>query len=264
MAVIRVEKTSNYTVMSNHHLRNKNLSLKAKGLISLMLSLPPNWDYSVAGLAAICKEGMTSIRSTLKEMEENRYLVRKRVNSEKGYFVYEYILYEIPEEPYTENTHTVNTHTDNLHTDSAYMGNDTQLSKDKVIKEKRIKEELRKEETNKEAVSVYDEILEEIEDEELKQLYRDYIDMRNTIKSPVSKRTLSMLVDRCARMANFDLNLQKEMIEAAVINNWKSVYLPDAKEKKKKDDSGGRIYNREQRYGKDGYDALKNSSFYNK
>ena len=88
MAVIRVEKTQNYTVMSNHHLRNKELTLKAKGLMSLMLSLPPTWDYSIGGLVSICKESHTSIRSALKELEQNRYLIRERINSEKGYFTY--------------------------------------------------------------------------------------------------------------------------------------------------------------------------------
>ena len=132
MAVIRVEKTQNYTVMSNHHLRNKEMSLKAKGLMSLMLSLPPTWDYSIGGLVAICKESHTSIRSALKELEQNRYLVRERINSEKGYFTYEYTLYEIP-------------HTENLHTDKAYAAkgrteNRTQIKKEKVKKEKINKE----------------------------------------------------------------------------------------------------------------------------
>lgn len=132
MAVIRVEKTQNYTIMSNHHLRNKEMSLKAKGLMSLMLSLPPTWDYSIGGLVSICKESHTSIRSALKELEQNRYLVRERINSEKGYFTYEYTLYEIP-------------HTENLHTDKAYTAkgrteNRTQIKKEKVKKEKINKE----------------------------------------------------------------------------------------------------------------------------
>lgn len=130
MAVIRVQKTENYTVMSNNHLRNKELSLKAKGLMSLMLSLPPSWDYSIGGLVAICKESHTSIRNALKELEENRYLIRKRVNTEKGYFAYEYTLYEIPL-PHTENLHAVNTHTEKRHTE-----NRTQISKEKINKDK--------------------------------------------------------------------------------------------------------------------------------
>lgn len=136
MAVIRVEKTQNYTVMSNHHLRNKNMSLKAKGLMSLMLSLPPQWDYSIGGLVSICKESHTSIRSALKELEQNRYLIRQRINNEKGYFSYEYTLYELP--------HTEKLHTDKAHTEKQHTENRTQLSKerkkkDKLNKEKEIK-----------------------------------------------------------------------------------------------------------------------------
>ena len=132
MAVIRVEKTQNYTVMSNHHLRNKEMSLKAKGLMSLMLSLPPTWDYSIGGLVSICKESHTSIRSALKELEQNRYLIRERINNEKGYFTYEYTLYEIP--------HTENLHTDKAKADKGRTENRTQIKKEKVKKEKINKE----------------------------------------------------------------------------------------------------------------------------
>ena len=70
MAVIRVNKSKNYTVMSNYHFKDKNMSLKAKGLLSMMMSLPDNWNYSVEGLVTICKESKTSIQSTLKELED--------------------------------------------------------------------------------------------------------------------------------------------------------------------------------------------------
>ena len=78
MAVFRVEKTKDFTVMSNHHLRNVSLSLKAKGLLSLMLSLPDNWDYTTKGLAHICKDGVDSISSAIKELEKQGYLTRRR------------------------------------------------------------------------------------------------------------------------------------------------------------------------------------------
>lgn len=73
MAVFRIEKTRDYTVMSNHHLRNTNLSLKAKGLLSLMLSLPEEWDYTTKGLARICKDGVDSICAGVRELEEQGY-----------------------------------------------------------------------------------------------------------------------------------------------------------------------------------------------
>ena len=77
-ATFKIEKPNDYTVMANHHLRNRKLSLKAKGLQSLMLSLPEEWDYSLKGLAAICKDGVDSISSTLRELEEAGYVSRKR------------------------------------------------------------------------------------------------------------------------------------------------------------------------------------------
>ena len=104
MAVFKIEKNKNYTVMSNYHLRDKNLSYKAKGLLSFMLSLPDDWDYSINGLTAISKEGVKSIQSILKELEENGYLIRNRINKSNGQFDYEYLIYE---EPYTHNRCTV-------------------------------------------------------------------------------------------------------------------------------------------------------------
>jgi hypothetical protein len=84
MAVFRVEKTNDFTVMSNHHLRNRSLSLKAKGLQSLMLSLPEGWDFTTKGLSVICKDGVDSITNTLSELEKHGYLTRRRLRDERG------------------------------------------------------------------------------------------------------------------------------------------------------------------------------------
>lgn len=98
MSIIRVEKTGNYTVMSNHHLRDKNLSLKAKGLLSYMLSCCDDWDFSIAGLQSVLKEGKDAIRAALKELEREGYLVRVRNKSEVGITnKYDYIVYEEPQ-----------------------------------------------------------------------------------------------------------------------------------------------------------------------
>ena len=97
MAVFRIEKTRDYTVMSNHHLRNAGLSLKSKGLLSMMLSLPEDWNYTTRGLAKICKEGTDSIGSALKELERARYIVRNRLRDSKDKVVnVEYVIYETP------------------------------------------------------------------------------------------------------------------------------------------------------------------------
>ena len=97
MAVFRVERTHNYTVMSNYHLRDKSLSLKAKGLLSQMLSLPEDWDYTLAGLARINAEGKDAIRAAVNELEKAGYVTRSRMRDEKGRLSgAEYIIREQP------------------------------------------------------------------------------------------------------------------------------------------------------------------------
>ncbi len=110
MPVIRVEKQDNYTSMSNYHLRDKRLSLRAIGLLSKMLSLPPDWDYTVNGLADICREGRDAVRATLIELEANGYMIRQQTHTGSGTFSKnDYIVYEIPKTaPLTENPSTVN------------------------------------------------------------------------------------------------------------------------------------------------------------
>ena len=102
MAVFRVHKTKNYTLMSNHHLRDKNLSLKAKGLLSVMFSLPDSWNYSIPGLCAILKENETAVKSTIKELKATGYLVvdKKKPCKEEGRSKFEYIynIYETPQD----------------------------------------------------------------------------------------------------------------------------------------------------------------------
>lgn len=103
MAVFRIEKTRDYTVMSNHHLRNRSLSLKAKGLLSLMLSLPEGWDYTTKGLARICKDGVDSICAGVRELEEQGYVVRERVRNPNGQLgAIEYTILEQPRPPERE------------------------------------------------------------------------------------------------------------------------------------------------------------------
>lgn len=106
MAVYRVEKNKDFTVMSNHHLRNKNLSLKVRGLLGTMLSNKDDWVYSLSHLADQCKEGISAVRSGLVELEEAGYVVRKQRRDKNGKFVdVEYIIYENPilENPISEN-----------------------------------------------------------------------------------------------------------------------------------------------------------------
>jgi hypothetical protein len=148
MAVFRIEKTQNYTVMSNHHLRNAALSLKAKGLLSQMLSLPENWDYTLKGLSVINRESVDAIRTAVMELERAGYITRSRERNEKGRLGgAEYIIREQPpegfapgcdqgpptpcppalEEPIWENPTQA----------EPMLENPTQLNKDKAITERK-------------------------------------------------------------------------------------------------------------------------------
>lgn len=132
MSVFKIEKTKNFTVMSNHHLRNKNLSLKAKGMLSFMLSLPEDWDYSMNGLVAVSRENIKAIRSALKELEDNHYLIRTRIQEQSGKFNYEYKIYELP---YDHFGHTLEGITQNdIQINTNIQNNNKQI--DKVDKSK--------------------------------------------------------------------------------------------------------------------------------
>ena len=115
MPVIRANRNENYTVMSNVHLKDKRMTLKAKGLLSVVLSLPPDWDYSFAGLVAICKESETAMKSAIKELKEFGYLTITKERDEKGHFDYVYVFNENPQTdlPVVENPVVENPPTDN-------------------------------------------------------------------------------------------------------------------------------------------------------
>ncbi|MBR2896236.1 MAG: helix-turn-helix domain-containing protein [Oscillospiraceae bacterium] len=137
MSVFRVEKNRNYTAMCNYHLRDMNLSNKARGLLSTMLSLPEDWDYTTRGLARICKDGVESITTQLKELEKCGYLERHQTRGASGRLQNtEFVIYEIPRnvslQPYPSSPYT-----GNPYTEKPYTENPAQLNKDIQSKDKR-------------------------------------------------------------------------------------------------------------------------------
>ena len=145
MSVFRVEKTKGYTVMSNHHLRNHALSLKAKGLLSQMLSLPEDWDYTLQGLAQINKESIDAIREAVRELERAGYIERSRERDERGclrgtvYTIYEQPHTEpTPEEPTQEKPALNNPTLEKPMLEKPTLENPTQLNKDILSKEQSI------------------------------------------------------------------------------------------------------------------------------
>ena len=126
MSVFRIERTKDYTVMSNHHLRDKRLSLKAKGLLSQMLSLPEDWDYTLSGLAYINRENIDAIRQAIKELEAAGYIVRSRKRDEKGRLQgSDYVIYE---KPVSDLPTLENPTLDNPMLESPTLDNPTQLN----------------------------------------------------------------------------------------------------------------------------------------
>lgn len=144
MPVFRVEKTQNYTVMANHHLKNKKLSLKAKGLLSMLLSLPDNWKHSIAGYASVCKDGVDGVTAGIKELEKNGYITRRRIRNDKGRFgQVEYTIFELPqdvpsedipelENPILENPELVLPKVDEPIMENTLLYNTKQFNKEKL------------------------------------------------------------------------------------------------------------------------------------
>lgn len=212
MAYFRVEHNSNYTVLSNYHLRDKNLSLKAKGLLTMMLSLPDEWDYSVSGLVAICKESKTAIQNTLKELEECGYLVRTRIHDEKGRIDYIYDIFEKAHSPQTENLCTVNRCTDNR----PQLNTKELNTKESNTKEKKVSKSAKRQS--------YDEQIEAYTDnEDLRQALKAFIQMRKMIKKPLTDHALKLNLGTLDKLSNDD-DIKVSIVNQSVLHDWQGFY----------------------------------------
>lgn len=200
MAVIRVNKTKDFTVMSNYHFKDRSISLKAKGLLSQMLSLPDDWDYTVEGLCFINKEAKPSIQSALKELECGGYLVRTRVQDSLGRFAYEYDIYEVPQ---TETPQTENPFTDNPYTE-----NQPQLNTNTL---------------NTKRLNTNEIILNYTDEADLQEALKDFAEMRKRIKKPMTERAWKLVLNKLDSIA------PTTEAKIAVLNNaiehcWQTIY----------------------------------------
>jgi hypothetical protein len=208
---MRVNKTKNFTVMSNHHFKEKKMSLKAKGLLSLMLSLPDTWDYSISGLTTLSKDGKDSVMSALAELEKFGYLTRERITNDKGQFAG--VEYNIYEEPQPKKPDAENQNEEKQNEGNANAENPEQLI---YLPNKELKDKVF-------------ELL-NTNDAELIASYREYIDMREEMKAPLTETALSKLIDRAKRLSKNNVSIEKVLLENAIINRWKNVYLPREEE----------------------------------
>ena len=156
MAVFRVERNTGYTVMSNHHLRNKELTLKAKGLLSQMLSLPEDWDYTLAGLSHINRESIDAIRTAVWELEKAGYITRRQGRDEKGKMTaIEYTIYEQPQPPELEKPTLENPTAGNPVLENPTTGNPTSENPMQIIKEEQKTNLSKKEKPNTDIQSTH-------------------------------------------------------------------------------------------------------------
>jgi hypothetical protein len=209
MSVFRVHKTENYSIIANFHFKEKGLSLKAKGLLSLMLSLPDTWQYSISGLTKLSKDGKDSVMSALAELEDFGYLKRTRLTNSKGQFSgVQYDIFEEPQpkEPVADNQNEENTNKGKSNAEEPDQLNTILINhlKDKVF----------------ELLSTNER------DAELIALYQEYIEMRDKISSPLTELGLAKLIDRTKRLSNGNIRVEKVLLETAIINSWKNTYPP--------------------------------------
>ena len=187
------------------------MSLKAKGLLSLMLSLPDDWNYSISGLVSLSKDGKDSVMSALAELELFGYLTRERVTNDKGQFAG--VEYNIFEQPQPQKPNAGKQNEEKQKAGKANAENPAQLNTNSI---NHLKDQIF--------------MLLNTNDVELIALYRDYIDMRYNIDAPITENGLEKLIERCSRLSKGNVKIQKVLLENAIINNWKNVYLPREQE----------------------------------
>ena len=225
MAVFRVNKTRDYTIMSNWHLKDRRLSLKAKGLLSVMLSLPDEWDYSISGLCAICIENESAIRSALDELKQCNYLTIVKLmphQTSSGRIEYEYNIFEQPQEKQEVEKQEV----ENLCLENQALENQGQLNtNESITKQSRTKESNTKnKKASKPPQKSFDELIDEYtENAELRGALRDYIQMRTAIRKKMTNRGLELAFKELDKLAASD-GEKVAIVNQSVMNSWQGLF----------------------------------------
>lgn len=218
MSVIRVNNTKGFTVMSNYHFQDKEISLKAKGLLGLMLSLPSNWDYSVNGLVAIVKENKAAVQTALKELEEHKYLKRTRVQDETGRFDY---IYDIYEKPYDKLPWTENQCTDIQCTEVQCTENQPQINTNKQNTKELNTNEYKEKNNKKESVNSV--IAEYTENKDLQDALHDFVDMRTKVRKPLTVRAMKLSLNELDKLALDDVT-KIAIVNQSIVHSWLTFY----------------------------------------
>lgn len=222
MAVIRTIKNDNYTTMCNTHLRDKNLSLKAKGLLSMMLSLPDKWHYSVKGLEGICKESKNTINSVLNELEDNNYLARRRRYCNGKISEWEYIIFENNENHDEELLHLKNEDIENEDIEIQDIENRDVYKITKELNTNRLNTNEYKEKNIKKE-SVNSVIAEYTESKDLQDALHDFVDMRTKARKPLTVRAMKLSLNELDKLALDDVT-KIAIVNQSIMHNWLTFY----------------------------------------
>lgn len=214
MSVIRVEKTSNYTVMANYHFKEKGLSLKAKGIMSLMLSLPNDWDYTVEGLATLSKDGINSVRSALKELENFHYLVMERERDKKG--ILRGTVYTLYEKPIVDNPILGKPILDEPILDEPILEKRTQLNTNlSSTKKLSTKRQI----THQEKKDPF-----AVASPKLCEALRGFEASRKALHKPLTLRAKELIVKKLEKLAPGNEEMQIAILDQSVERGWQGVF----------------------------------------
>lgn len=214
MPVIRVEKTSNYTVMANYHFKEKGLSLKAKGIMSLMLSLPNDWDYTVEGLATLSKDGINSVRSALKELENFHYLVMERERDKKG--ILRGTVYTLYEKPIVDNPILDKPILDEPILDEPILEKRTQLNTNlSSTKKLSTKRQI----THQEKKDPF-----AVASPKLCEALRGFEASRKALHKPLTLRAKELIVKKLEKLAPGNEEMQIAILDQSVERGWQGVF----------------------------------------
>lgn len=222
MSVIRTIKNENYTTMCNTHLRDKNLSLKAKGLLSMMLSLPDKWHYSVKGLEGICKESKNTINSVLNELEDNNYLVRRRRYCNGKISEWEYIIFENNENHDEELLHLKNEDIENEDIEIQDIENRDVYKITKELSTNRLNTNEYKEKNIKKE-SVNSVIAEYTENKDLQDALHGFVEMRNKARKSLTVRAMKLSLNELDKLAVDDVT-KIAIVNQSIVHSWLTFY----------------------------------------
>lgn len=229
MGVLRVEKNTNYSTMCNEHLKDMNLSLKAKGLLSMMLSLPDEWHYSVKGLKAICKESINTINGILQELEENGYLLRNRIYCNGKISEWEYVIFESKEKKklYLENLDIKNEDIENEDIENQDIENQDIENEDvyKYTKQLSTKELSTKKSNTKGYKETHVSVIDSYTDnEELRECLKEFVKMRKAGNKGMF--TVTALKKNLTKLDSLAINdgAKIDIVNQTIEHTWKTFY----------------------------------------